>query len=76
MHTLKKKLWKWLTQEALLSIQGKKYPTKSQISVSNKQVHVQFEIRPDSTYYINFMTDSGKRKGCFRWPAKENKGCL
>ncbi|KAH3811140.1 hypothetical protein DPMN_139546 [Dreissena polymorpha] len=31
------------------------------------------EICPDGTYNINFMTDSGKRKGCFRWPAKEDK---
>ncbi|KAH3826747.1 hypothetical protein DPMN_128657 [Dreissena polymorpha] len=31
------------------------------------------EICPDGTYYINFMTDSGKRKGCFRWLAKGDK---
>ncbi|KAH3723996.1 hypothetical protein DPMN_049794 [Dreissena polymorpha] len=31
------------------------------------------EICPEDTYYINCMTDSGKRKGFFRLPAKEDK---
>ncbi|WAQ99021.1 hypothetical protein MAR_023394 [Mya arenaria] len=27
----------------------------------------------DNTVYINFMADSGKRKGCFKWPITEDK---